>query len=198
MGSIKAPYTIEPSGAFGGGQIGYNFQKGNLVFGAEADLQISDIKDSGSGIAIGDPLDTYSLKANINWFGMVRGRLGYAFDRTLIYATGGFAYGEVERDNSYFFAFPFGGGPMTGKSSKTTTETGYVIGGGLEDALSPKWSVKGEYQYVDLGTVGVDTTIYYQGAPNGVRQHTDLDANFYSVRIGLNYHVGGDGYEPLK
>ena len=81
---------LDPAGGFGGGQIGYNWQGGfgfgpHLVLGIEADIQGADISDSVAGV-----------KSQVNWFGTVRGRIGYAFDRTLIYGTGGFAYGEVE------------------------------------------------------------------------------------------------------
>lgn len=84
---------LSPSGGFGGGQIGYNWQGlfgySPWVLGIEADFQGSGISDS-IGYA-GDYLQT-----SLNWFGTVRGRVGYSFGPALLYATGGFAYGEVE------------------------------------------------------------------------------------------------------
>ena len=104
------------AGGFGGGQLGYNFQFGSLVLGVEADLQGSNIAGSGAN-AIFNPLaggccnpdfaclPSYSScpggvpggvcagrnDLDVDWFGTVRGRLGYAFGNTLLYGTGGFA-----------------------------------------------------------------------------------------------------------
>ena len=80
---------IKPDGGFGGGQIGYNIQQGNIVFGVESDFEGADI--TKDGIVSGR-----NVTAKMDWFGTVRGRLGYAYDRALIYGTGGFAYGEID------------------------------------------------------------------------------------------------------
>ncbi|MBJ7533155.1 porin family protein [Rhodomicrobium vannielii ATCC 17100] len=155
--------TDDFNGGFGGGQIGYNWQgafgTSPLVIGIEADIQ-------GSGIGIDNVLvagDEFSL----NYFGTVRGRLGYAFGNTLAYATGGFAYGEFE------YSVP-------GLGSASETETGYVVGGGLEHKFTQNISGKLEYQYLNLG------------------EENDLDLGINTVRVGLNYHFGATGYEPLK
>ncbi|HZV21755.1 MAG TPA: outer membrane beta-barrel protein, partial [Hyphomicrobiales bacterium] len=121
---------LSPSGGFAGGQIGYNWQGvfgmgPNWVLGVEADLQGSGIEDSSSG-----------LKSSLNWFGTIRGRVGYAFGSTLVYATGGFAFGEVENT-----VFP---------ARATETQTGYAVGGGVEYRFNPTWSIKGEYQFISL------------------------------------------------
>lgn len=168
---------FQPEGGFGGGQIGYNWQGGfglghGLVLGVEADFQGSDISDkAGDGFA--------SVESNLNWFGTVRGRIGYAFGPALVYATGGFAYGEVETKATL--------GILSG--SKTETQTGYVVGGGLEYQFNPSWSLKGEYQYISLDASDAGSI------PLGL---TDKDrSEFHTVRVGLNYHVGHT-YEPLK
>ena len=154
---------LDPTGAFGGGQIGYNFQRGNIVFGIEADIQGSGVSDSG-----------YGLKSSLDYFGSVRGRLGYAFDRALVYGTGGFGYGQVTNDGY------------------AETQTGWVAGGGVEYKLTPAWSAKAEYQYFDLGA---------SSGVNGVGPLDDsLTGNrtqFSTFRVGVNYFVGG-GYDPLK
>jgi outer membrane immunogenic protein len=151
---------LDPTGGFGGGQIGYNIQRGNLVFGLETDLQGAGISDSNS-------ID----KSEMNWFGTLRGRAGYAFDRALIYGTGGLAYGGVHN---------------AGWGSET--QTGWVIGGGLEYKLSPAWSVKGEYQYLDL-----DANSWVGPLGEGYETRTQV----HTVRVGVNYFVGS-GYQPLK
>ncbi len=76
-------------GGFGGGQIGYNYVTGRLLLGVEADVQAADIGDS-TGSAFG------AASTQIDAFGTVRGRIGFVSDRTLIYATGGYAWADVE------------------------------------------------------------------------------------------------------
>ncbi|MFC4171237.1 outer membrane protein, partial [Microvirga sp. GCM10011540] len=95
-------------GFVGGGQIGYNYQFGSFVAGVEADLQWADLGGS-EGVAFVPPgfpptFIPAGAAGGIDWFGTVRARLGVAFDRALIYATGGFAYGGAD-DNSGFNGF---------------------------------------------------------------------------------------------
>ncbi len=118
------------NGGFGGGQIGYNFQRGKIVLGAEADIEGSDIAGSGS--------------ATLDYFGTVRGRIGYAFGRTLVFGTGGYGYGGLSGDGA-------------------SNITGWVAGGGLEYKFTPAWAVKAEYQYMETtnspagdSNVGID------------------------------------------
>jgi outer membrane immunogenic protein len=134
------PTGLSPEGGFGGGQIGYNWQVGHLVFGAEADLQGADISDRVHDFNFGD-----NFHSSLDYFGTIRGRLGYAFDRTLVYATAGFAYGGVHNTVN---------GPLLlGAPYRFDgTATGYVLGAGVEYKFNPAWSVKGEYQYINLGT----------------------------------------------
>lgn len=148
---------LDPTGAFGGGQIGYNIQRGNIVFGLETDFQGSGISDGGS---------------SLDWFGSLRGRLGYAFDRALVYGTAGFGYGQVSN-----FGF-------------SETQTGWVVGAGVEYKLTPVWSAKAEYQYFDLDAP--------YASPVGPLGYGAGDrTQFSTIRVGVNYFVGG-AYDPLK
>ena len=113
---------LDPAGGFGGGQIGYNVQRGNIVFGLEADIEGADISDTAGRVT-----------SKMDWFGTVRGRAGYTVGQALVYGTGGFAYGNVTN---------------TGWPSET--QTGWVAGGGVEYKINPTWSAKAEYQYLDL------------------------------------------------
>ncbi len=159
---------FSPSGGFAGGQVGYNWQ-GVLglgspwVLGIEADLQGSGISDSSDGVEV-----------SLNYFGTVRGRLGYAIDRTLLYVTGGLAYGEVEA--------------KAGPDSVSDTQTGYVIGGGVEYKLNPAWSLKGEYQFISLDA---NDTVGSLKGDNSDRSEV------HTLRLGLNYHVG-QTFAPLN
>jgi outer membrane immunogenic protein len=171
---------FDPSLGFAGGQIGYNLQRGSYVFGLEADLQGSAGQDNAvSGSAT---LVRASATGELDWFGTLRGRIGYGFDRSLVYFTGGLAFGGVKDTLSPNFA---------NKLVFDETKTGFVLGGGVEYLLAPSWSVKAEYQYLDLGRDTLSVT-------QGLRTATFSDPHTYNtVRAGLNYHFGS-GYEPLK
>jgi outer membrane immunogenic protein len=112
-------------GIMGGVQGGYDWQMGALVLGAEADLQGSGADDRFAAWKFANP-----------WFGTLRGRVGYAMDSVMLYATFGLAYG--------------GGRVTSGGTSEVNTHVGWAGGGGLEVGLTPNWSVKAEYLFVDL------------------------------------------------
>jgi outer membrane immunogenic protein len=174
---------LAPEGGFGGGQIGYNWQgfyHPNLVVGIEADIQGADITDTGT-----DGIFKYS--STLDWFGTVRGRLGYASDRTLVYATGGFAYGGLKNDVT--------NGTAASHYTIDSTATGYVVGGGVEYKVSPAWSLKAEYQYINLGK---NDPVNPAGVHFSDIANTTLnDDAYHTVRVGLNYHMV-PSYEPLK
>ncbi|AMJ60820.1 outer membrane protein [Bosea sp. PAMC 26642] len=154
----------DPDGFIGGGQVGYNYQIGQWVIGAEADFQGSDLKAVATNPALG-------LRASneINYFGTVRARVGYAFDRFLPYVTGGFAYGNVKNKlTAPGFAF-----------SDDNTQYGWTVGGGLEYAFTNNLSAKVEYLYVNL-----DKESY---RIPGATLNTDVETKFSVVRAGLNY-----------
>jgi outer membrane immunogenic protein len=193
---------LDPQGGFGGAQIGYNRQgmlHPRLVLGVEADIQGSAIKDSSSirfpGIDKRLAAYTYAQEYQINWFGTVRARVGYAFDDTLIYATGGFAYGNVSYKGTAEFDLsnPYRYSPGF-TFSKNAIETGYAVGGGIEHQLTLAWSLKAEYQYIHLGDETLHNT--YRNEPK-FRNAVEYDNGFSTVRLGLNYHIA-PSYEPLK
>jgi outer membrane immunogenic protein len=164
---------LAPSGGFGGGQFGFNWQGflgyRPLVLGIETDLQGSAIEEKG----IDRTSATY--KSNLDYFGTVRGRVGYAADSVLLYFTGGFAYGAVKNNvvNPTVFSID-------------RTDTGYTLGGGLEYKITPAWSIKTEYQYIDLGKGDPTSTAGSYSSRGG----TIRDDAFHTARIGVNYQVG--------
>ncbi|MGO8953833.1 MAG: outer membrane protein [Rhodomicrobium sp.] len=188
---ISGSQSFSTEGWFGGGQIGYNWQPagaggykdgpvlGNFVFGIEADIQGADINGSGT-VVVGGVAATASN--TLDWFGTVRGRLGYSFGSALLYATGGFAYGGVEDKLSV----------LTSTVSNSYTATGYAVGGGIEYKLTPAWSVKAEYQYIDLGSDKLATTAAYY-----IHASAEYEHEYNTVRLGVNYHFL-PAYEPLK
>ena len=152
------------SGFAGGGQIGYNWQAmgSPLVLGLEADLQGTSLKDSA------DLGGGFTAEAKVPAFGTVRGRIGYAFDRTMIYATGGWAYSKTEASIT---------GPG-GSVSDNKWASGWTLGGGAEWAFAGPWSLKAEYLYVNAKSV--DLTL--AGVP-----FSTSDYHYNVVRAGLNY-----------
>ena len=197
--------TLTPKGAIGGGQIGYNWQTSpNWVFGVEADLQASGEKASRSfsnpfsftapppnppfpvaGIA------TMDYAADITWFGTVRGRVGYALDRVMLYATGGLAYGGVKLAgtntvNGTVAGLPFMAVTAIGHSQ---VNAGWTVGAGIEGALGDRWSWKAEYLYLNLGSMNdPDILLQVISASGGrVTTHTDYTDNI--ARVGLSYRL---------
>jgi outer membrane immunogenic protein len=167
------------TGFAGGAQLGYNWQTGPLVLGAEADFQFANIDGSLStscpaGLC-GVPLSA-SYDQKIPWFGTARGRIGYAQDGWLIYATGGYAYGRLETNASAT------AGGLTATLSQKDSRDGWTAGGGIEVALTPHWSLKAEYLYMDFGK---NTTTW---AVPGLPTLTDASKlNMNVVRTGVNY-----------
>ncbi|XSC46933.1 outer membrane protein [Bradyrhizobium sp. RDT10] len=94
------PYSVDPSGVIGGGFVGYNWQFSNVVLGIEADWQASDLNASGN---FANNVGTlYTIGTSVKDYGSVRGRLGFAFDRWMVFGTAGWAWGSW--DTSYGFA----------------------------------------------------------------------------------------------
>ena len=196
-------------GFVGGGQVGYNYQftpGSGVVIGVEADAQYVDFGRDRNRFSSTGPLAAQQVfnpagVSGLDYFGTVRGRLGYAFDRTLVYGTGGFAYGS-------------GGGRDFGltNSSRDDFQTGWAAGGGVEYALptdsflnffkSSAVTLKIEGLYVNLdqgnrnngafavNNVGNVVTTTSPGVVlvSGGRQVRDTE--FAVVRAGLNYKFG--------
>ncbi|MGN6747569.1 MAG: outer membrane protein, partial [Xanthobacteraceae bacterium] len=142
----------------------------------------------------------FSEEHKVDWFGTVRGRFGYAAGPVLVYATGGLAYGEVNRSGNVVGQtnFILGGtvNNFAGSYSASTTTTGWTAGAGVEGMISRNWSVKAEYLYMDLGSTTDTFSTFYTGGgiPSsgqaGVRTVTStFRENIF--RVGLNYKWGG-------
>jgi outer membrane immunogenic protein len=166
--NISAPMNrsagLSPSGWLGGFQAGYNWQFApNALFGFEADNSFMSLKDDG----LTGP-DAVNAHAEIKDLGTVRARLGYVAGNTLVYATGGLAYARVKYRES---------GPGIDAFATDYYHLGWAAGAGIEYAFAPRWSVKLEYLYADLGKT--------ESSFNFGTMSTDLSAQV--VRAGLNY-----------
>jgi outer membrane immunogenic protein len=159
----------ESDGFLGGGQVGFNYQINQFVFGVEGDISWANL----SGGASTGP---FNVNANVDWTSTLTGRVGLAFDRWLVYGKGGVAWaGDRYSTNTYTF-------PLTAEISDT--RWGWTAGAGVEYAFAPQWSAKLEYNYMDFGTRS------YAFAP-GIS--TDIDQQIHAVKFGINYKFGGGG-----
>jgi outer membrane immunogenic protein len=171
------------SGALGGATFGYNWQRSNVVFGLEADIDASSIRNSFSPRVINTFGDTLTAEKDLNYVSTIRGRLGLAFNNVLVYGTGGFAFGGVKNNLVDTLLIPPTG---TVTMRRDTTETGYVVGGGIEHMIAPHWSLKAEYQYIDLGSYTLSSL---EVPPTPFTFSTNkIDNDFHTVRGGVNYH----------
>jgi len=188
FGALPFSQNLSPDGFIGGGQIGYNLQSGWLVYGVEADFQGSTLKGSSTLVGLPNsagvivPTWTNRGTEKMDWFGTVRGRLGYAIDRTLLYATGGLIYGDVKSTSLSTFTpapqFTYGG-------SSSGTRAGYTVGGGVEYAFTNNWTVRAEGLYFDMGKKSYTATPLAANPPFVVGHSADLKGGIF--RVGLNY-----------
>lgn len=156
----------DASGGTVGGQVGYRWQTGPLVFGVEAQGNWADIS--------GDNLSTLFNTRNqskIQAFGLFTGQVGYAFNNVLVYAKGGAAL----TDNKYTVT--------DGVASATDSKTrwGGTVGAGLEYGFAPSWSLGVEYDHLFMGRDDVTLA--------GTRESIKQDADLFTAR--LNYRFGG-------
>jgi outer membrane immunogenic protein len=159
---------VSGDGWLGGAQLGYNYQLGAWVFGIEGDLSYTDIRGSTTS-----PFNV-DISTRLNWVGTVTGRLGIAWDRTLVYAKAGAAFGETSFSAQVPLVF-------RGKD----TSAGWTVGAGAEYALWDNWSVKAEYNYIDLGTRTITAT-----SPGGASITADAKASEHVLKLGANYRFG--------
>ncbi|WGJ13662.1 outer membrane beta-barrel protein [Methylocapsa sp. D3K7] len=180
--------SITSSGIIGGGQIGYNWEfANNVVLGFETDFDGAAIRGKVTANLNGVLLAALPFGANvqagsrINYIGTVRGRLGYAWDRFLVYGTGGFAYGQVNSAISASAAI--GGGAAAFTASENNSRTGFAVGGGFEYAVTNNLTLKTEYLYVNLGTNNIINTSLLGVVGLNVNQKTQVNI----ARAGINY-----------
>ncbi len=179
-------FNLNPSGAFGGGQIGYNWQAApNWVWGVESDIQVSVQKDSTTCVTdCVVQAGTFSqISQKLPWFGTLRGRLGWTNGPALYYVTGGWAFGKV---TTIYDTGCCAGAPALNILSHI--QSGWTIGGGIETQLAGNWTMKAEYLYMNLGNI----TGSFNGAVNPATVYVEASSIRNSVaRIGLNYKFGG-------
>jgi outer membrane immunogenic protein len=168
------------SGVIFGGQLGYNWQFGQWVFGVETDIQFSG-QDSDSVFTAGGA--TFVDKQELEWFGTFRGRIGYSvWDRWLPYFTGGLAYGGRKASGAVT-------GTLAGPYSADDTVIGWAIGVGVDYAITPAWTARLEYLHISLDSF---TPTYVLAGGTATVSYGRLDNDI--VRGALSYRFMPGGY----
>ncbi|MBG0808279.1 porin family protein [Methylosinus sp. H3A] len=172
-----ASSSFDATGVIGGLHLGYNWQVGNWVLGLEGDVDATGLE----GTVASRPGTTYfSSTSRSPVQGSIRGRIGYAFDHLLLYATGGGIWTGILTS---YRELPIG-------DSFSRTRESWTVGGGVEYALNNNWSVRGEYRFADFGR-------YYDGPAKAplYQQSHHWDEN--QVKFGVTWKYTQGGTQPL-
>ncbi len=165
-----------PNGVIGGGHVGFNYQINQWVIGLEGSVDGTSL--SNTAVAVFPGGSTLTAHSNADIQGSIRGRLGIAWDRALIFATGGVAFGGFNTNVS--LADP----PFFASASRSNTRVGWTVGGGIEYALTNNWWIQAEYRFTDFGTlrngnlVGLPVGDFFNG-------HRRVQEN--QVQAGFSY-----------
>ncbi len=239
ISATQANGGFNQSGVIGGVQVGYNYQfNNNILVGGEADFQgagMSGNKGSlGAGLdstgnILGPARNQYrstalftNVSSSINWFGTVRGRVGYLFTPSLlVYATGGLTYAGVTNSvQTYGISDYYGWNNSTdriivnrgdalaisGNKSASSVALGWNIGGGGEYMFAQNWSIKAEAFYYNLGGINTSSSVisgpiysYNSMAfPGwGTANNTNVSYNGVIARVGVNYHFNMANVVPV-
>lgn len=162
--------SVNGKGFAGGAQVGYNLQYGSLVYGIEGDFSFAGNRARTAGVLPVAGLSTASARRE--WFGSVRGRLGFAADRALFYVTGGVGFTNVK------YNLTTGAGANFGSSN--STRAGYVAGAGVEYAFTNNLTARLEGLYYDVRRRTVRTNV-------GLLATTQATQSHGLVRLGVNY-----------
>ncbi len=168
--------SMDPNGIMGGIQAGYNFQFDSIVLGLEGDVSLGDVDDTiyPSVLTSAD-----RMEAQMDWMATIRGRLGWAMDRTLFYVTGGMAFTDLE------LKMDIAGGVTSDKD--TNSYFGWTVGGGVEHAFTDNISLKAEYLYTDFGK---EKYSFFGGGDGQIgppEVDGDVKLKTHTFRVGVNY-----------
>ena len=189
IGDVQPGMSYDAAGYVSGGQAGYNVHLGSALVGVEVDFDLARIAGTGSITGTPNTFNT-TIDQRVDWFGAVRGRLGlFPATNTMLFASGGFAYGETKLDAAVV-------GPVGTACTAATTcsvgsnagvSVGWTAGVGFEYALRGNLTLKGEYLFVDLGDRSVRTQETATGGSPPYAYTVKSDFDFHLVRFGVNY-----------
>jgi len=199
--AFNANVSSSPQGIIGGGHVGYNYQIDQFVVGIEGSVDATSLSstvtatfsDVFGGTVVSAERDSYIQ-------GSIRARVGYAFDRALLYATGGVAFGDfstgynIAGNNNPVTTTLNGGNAFSGENGFSTTRTGWTAGGGIGYAVTDNWSVFAEYRYTSFGTfsnVGVASAAFAGVTGlSGAFLNATRSLNQNQVQVGFSYKFG--------
>ena len=171
-------------GFSGGAQMGFNWQWHSLVLGPEVDAGYMNLH--GHGVQPVSPGDDTSGKNDSDFFTTFRGRLGFALDHWLFYATGGgIAVNETVRVVDNDVTPP--AGPAVIDARQTDFALGYTVGGGIERMIGCHWSVRAEYLYFNLASESFSGQSVSIVTPGVTTYDWRADTTGHIFRLGLNY-----------
>lgn len=169
--------TIHATGPLAGGKVGADWQTGPWVVGAEADLNWADIRGENTCFS---GLGGINCQRIVDDVSTAAGRLGYAWYRSLVYAEAGGAWAQTTYNlNGNTNILRLGTGSATGIAS------GWLVGGGIEYAITNRWTTSFEYNHVGFSSVTVPfpTVGLVKNQSIGVGQSLDI------VKLALNYKL---------
>jgi len=170
--------NVKGSGVMAGATVGANYQVGYWVFGVEADYGWTNYNGSKAC----PNTFTATCHSNIDAIGTVAGRLGYAWDRVLLFAKAGGAWKRGDESATL---------NTTGQvfSSVGDNRSGWTAGGGMEFGFWGPWSAKVEYDYMDFGT----KRLTFNNIQPAIIERADIKERVHAVKFGINYRLGGYG-----
>ena len=174
--------SASAGGWLAGAQAGYNWQSASLVYGIESDIAGLGLKNTTNTSLLGNivPAPTTTTTSSIDWYGTVRGRLGWATGPAMFYGTGGLAYGGTSLNSTVVDTFY----STTLNSQSSSVKTGWVVGAGLDYLLRPNLILNFSYQYVDLGRTSLAGTT---AGNTGLSQSIYARDQFQVVSVGLSW-----------
>jgi len=188
---------VNTNGFFAGLEAGYNWQpftNQTIVLGIEGDINFADTDGTNTCNAVFDNVISGNCHSSPDLFATLAARLGHTWGpegRTLTFLKAGAALVHNDITITDNNTFPFVTPPSTNSSD---TDIGWVAGIGLEQALTPAWTLKAEYNYMHFsGDVTTPDTLYFTPGVNVLPgTTTDTRQTFHFVKFGLNYKLGED------
>jgi outer membrane immunogenic protein len=159
------------------------------VIGIEGEVGYINLEGSAAD-PISPALDTVSSTSIGNWYGMITGRFGFTFNTALIYLKAGAAFVDISHDVIDVCSIP-PCGPGLVAASFSDSVTTWTVGGGIEWAFTPNWSVKAEYMFIALDDVNQACGVATAGPGAGTNFCWDHDVGgIHTVKVGVNYRFG--------
>ena len=185
---------LNPSTFVGGFLAGYNFQIDKLVFGLQADIDSLRFRRSKNitAIYLESPPNIFTIHTAVDtdWLFLLRPRVGYTIKDWLLYSTAGLAVTNMH--NNFRFNDDFGVGAI--ESATGSKKYGWNVGAGVEFKLTHHWIIKGEYLFVDFGSVttnGVVTNTSFAPPATATLAHR-LNMDMQIATVGVTYKFGDE------